>query len=984
MTPRVAEHSEDLGAAESADSAGLIGIGGGNAGDGTGTEGQRTIRTDRTCGSWKAGKCREPGGNPEGEGVSEDERDTEVKPEKNRRDRRTTIEEGEDIQRGRMRMEVAGASARARPVRSTGITGSVGIQRGGQRLTLRHMAVREAEVFRSGRKAAVLGKVGNGKLQRKYGVAKGDKMKVRAGAGTGTKSWKQERCWMGYREGIRKAEGKPEVLKRKTEDRKAGVSAEEKGEDGKPPSSSGSDSGPRPRKPKPERELENYHIVEFGLGSETAQAGTGRKEGMWKETKDILVKSQNSMVHHRERFNQGRRELGRRTGSEVENSDREWNEKSRSLMDQYSISEARRVQLSRRSLAEGNGLETRRLVEGKVNAKSSKVGSEVGSGEIREADEMEEAAKGMGNRNNEKGRNLREMHGEDPMGRTTQRKSSTCSETTNSESASRRFGSEESEVGRCVRNRKSSAESVVGIRNPEAEGRIRNDRGEDQRMTAQEVLVQSESANNSCEEKSEIIGKARKFEMPIPPLRSQRGRRVKGEKLGQPETRQWERRGATAGVQRDWWSIQACEGPKEPRLPTRFRKSQSISQTKARRRLERPKRMRECSEEFRWPERPKRNMTRRNRRTERVRKAMMDDGEYRRDGRGGKAMKPKLQGVPNGTRSRWKISERKDELEGAEQFPAKGCRPELKCTELEKPKSRMSLSEARPRSGMAGQDPGTSDAQPKTATVFGRRLEPSSEGENGKETANGGVQPRTIPDALAEASIGRSEVTNGRLESEPRKGDERRTEIRSGSESSEGKETRKEQREEVAMESTRESAGGMFTKNEKPGGGPSKAPKVWWSLGRCRPEGVTEVRRIRTKVGRWNSSEEQNGMVKQSSEVTQQICSNHIPTEIFGDIRICGGFKARCSEPKPSQDREFREEFAERARGMVTEHTGGADQKPEVSRTKLRRLDGTVGDVGQRGDRSPEDADKMSGGGTVRKQGPKGRTELRSDAAGAQ
>ncbi|KAJ7676092.1 hypothetical protein DFH06DRAFT_1122842 [Mycena polygramma] len=86
MTPRVAEHSEDLGAAESADSAGWIGIGGGIVGDGqsgctditvsplyvpcpqgTGTEGQRTIRTDRTCGSWKAGKCREPGGNPEGE-----------------------------------------------------------------------------------------------------------------------------------------------------------------------------------------------------------------------------------------------------------------------------------------------------------------------------------------------------------------------------------------------------------------------------------------------------------------------------------------------------------------------------------------------------------------------------------------------------------------------------------------------------------------------------------------------------------------------------------------------------------------------------------------------------------------------------------------------------------------------------------------------------------------------------------------------------
>ncbi|KAJ7602395.1 hypothetical protein DFH06DRAFT_1152815 [Mycena polygramma] len=132
---------------------------------------------------------------------------------------------------------------------------------------------------------------------------------------------------------------------------------------------------------------------------------------------------------------------------------------------------------------------------------------------------MEEVAKGMGNRDNEKGRNLRKVHGEDPKGRTTRRKSSTCSETTNSESASRRFGSEESEVGRCVRNRKSSAESVVGIRNPEVRGRIRNDRGEDRRMTAQEVLVHSESANNSSEEKSEIIGKARKFEMPIPPLR---------------------------------------------------------------------------------------------------------------------------------------------------------------------------------------------------------------------------------------------------------------------------------------------------------------------------------------------------------------------------------------------------------------------------------------------------------------------------------
>ncbi|KAJ7675666.1 hypothetical protein DFH06DRAFT_1122492 [Mycena polygramma] len=87
------EHSEDLGAAESADSAGLIGIGGGIVGDGTGTEGQRTIRTDRTCGSWKAGKCREHGRNPEGE---------------DRRDRRSTIEEEEDVERGRMMKEATG------------------------------------------------------------------------------------------------------------------------------------------------------------------------------------------------------------------------------------------------------------------------------------------------------------------------------------------------------------------------------------------------------------------------------------------------------------------------------------------------------------------------------------------------------------------------------------------------------------------------------------------------------------------------------------------------------------------------------------------------------------------------------------------------------------------------------------------------------------------------------------------------------------
>ncbi|KAJ7635951.1 hypothetical protein DFH06DRAFT_1139031 [Mycena polygramma] len=165
--------------------------------------------------------------------------------------------------------------------------------------------------------------------------------------------------------------------------------------------------------------------------------------------------------------------------------------------------------------------------------------------------------------------------------------------------------------------------------------------------------------------------------------------------------------------------------------------------------------------------------------------------------------------------------------------------------------------------------------------------------------------------------------------------------IRNGSESSERKETRKEQREEVATGSTRESVGGMFTKNEKPGGGPSKAPKVW-SLGRCRPEGVTEVRRIRTKVESWNSSEERNRMVKQSSEVMQQICSNHIPTEIFGDIRICGGFKA---VTQPTSSSNTPEVFGTKTeprprvpRGMCREGEGSGNGKQRRCRPKARAI----------------------------------------------
>ncbi|KAJ7652169.1 hypothetical protein DFH06DRAFT_1419720 [Mycena polygramma] len=79
--------------------------------------------------------------------------------------------------------------------------------------------------------------------------------------------------------------------------------------------------------------------------------------------------------------------------------------------------------------------------------------------------------------------------------------------TTNSDSGEPRFGSEASEVGRCVWNWKSSVESVVKTQNLEVGSRIQNNRRKDRRMTAQEVLAQSESANNSSEEKSKIMEK---------------------------------------------------------------------------------------------------------------------------------------------------------------------------------------------------------------------------------------------------------------------------------------------------------------------------------------------------------------------------------------------------------------------------------------------------------------------------------------------
>ncbi|KAJ7631997.1 hypothetical protein DFH06DRAFT_1140341 [Mycena polygramma] len=203
-------------------------------------------------------------------------------------------------------------------------------------------------------------------------------------------------------------------------------------------------------------------------------------------------------------------------------------------------------------------------------------------------------------------------------------------------------------------------------------------------------------------------------------------------------------------------------------------------------------------------------MTGRNRQPERVREAKMDDGECRRDGRGGKGNEAKTpRSAQQNKKSMEDLGKEKVNRKEQSKFQLRAAARsrnalnqrfvrEGRRSRNRKPKSRMSLSEARPRGGMAGQDPGTrwqkfSDQIPtenigcgwpkamcnlKTATVFGRRPDLSSERANGKETANGGEQPRTIPDASAEASIGRSEVTNGRLESEPREGDERWTEVR--------------------------------------------------------------------------------------------------------------------------------------------------------------------------------------------------------------
>ncbi|KAJ6504260.1 hypothetical protein C8R47DRAFT_1067198 [Mycena vitilis] len=365
----------------------------------------------------------------------------------------------------------------------------------------------------------------------------------------------------------------------------------------------------------------------IGLGSETTRAGNGRKAcGTRQFDEDFGAGSSEGKPRNA-------REFWRIRGPQnIERS-------------------ANKLQLGRTMLTESMGLETRRLVERNVNAKSSKVGSEVGSGETGDCSECPEEV--------ESGH---EWSGWRKRPREWRMRRAETSE-----------GSDEDPKEPKLPTKPEGAEaSDEGLKGPKPPTGIRGRRNFRQRPEGAEASHEPKPRSN-CED----------------------------------------------GIE--------C------------------------------KNIRESSD---GPNGRSGNMTGGNRQTEGVRKAKMDDGEYRRGGRGGRGNKAKLQRVPNGTRSRWKISEWENEPEGAEQLTAKGRRPELKCTE--------------PESVQLAQ----SDAQPRNATEIGRSPEPSSEGEDGKATANGGDEPRKIPDASAEAGIGRSEMTNGRLQDEPRKGDERRTEVR--------------------------------------------------------------------------------------------------------------------------------------------------------------------------------------------------------------
>ncbi|KAJ7602212.1 hypothetical protein DFH06DRAFT_1153022 [Mycena polygramma] len=328
--------SEDLGAAESADSAGLIGIGGGIVGDEPAEVG-RQGSVGSLEGIRKAKVCRKM------------KRDTEVKPEKDRRDRRSTIEEEEDVEKVRMMTEATG--------------GGWSIGSGETRKVNRDNRKRRKSRRRS--------KVDT----EAHGGARGRSVLERPKSRSSREGRKRESAW---------------PHGRKLAEKSFGI---------------GKESGKR----KASRT--------FRGGKRRMGRPEYRPSWMENDLKQVKV------VRERDRNQRPRpRDTGDSIKAERDSADGqdrrwrtrigEWNEKSRSLMDQYSISEARRFGVGvaatserwprrpqtpqthqmkceqdaaqPRDLGREHGLETRRLVEGKVNAKLSKVGSEVGSGEIRE------------------------------------------------------------------------------------------------------------------------------------------------------------------------------------------------------------------------------------------------------------------------------------------------------------------------------------------------------------------------------------------------------------------------------------------------------------------------------------------------------------------------------------------------------------------------------------------------------------------------
>ncbi|KAJ7602578.1 hypothetical protein DFH06DRAFT_1152758 [Mycena polygramma] len=134
-------------------------------------------------------------------------RDTEVKPEKDRRDRRSTIEEEEDVEKVRMMTEATGGGWSI----GSGETRKVNRDNRKRRKSRRRSKVdTEAHGGARGRSVPERPKSRSSREGRKresawpHGRKLAEKSFLGPELGPEPKSRKQERCRIGYREGIRK------------------------------------------------------------------------------------------------------------------------------------------------------------------------------------------------------------------------------------------------------------------------------------------------------------------------------------------------------------------------------------------------------------------------------------------------------------------------------------------------------------------------------------------------------------------------------------------------------------------------------------------------------------------------------------------------------------------------------------------------------------------------------------------------------------